>query len=380
MKFLLWGEQLFKTWEKHSKGSSHCAAVRNWDELTRSADWDGLVIDQSAFQSVASKIESLAKPVAVLVADGQTPTQSALAMPFSADFWERNSAAVLTSFTRFVNIRSENTALQKNIQSIGASQSQLADSTALLVQKLEQHIQIAAEIQKALLPSTLPKIPGVTLGARFFPSHGVGGDYYDVFEFGDKKRFGFLLADSQTHGMAAALLSALLKLRGEQIREDFQTAGDFLLALGQHVQSEVPVKAADLHLFYGILDRSSLTFRFATAGGLRPMIWRGGKLASLPVKNAPPLNDTALGSFPENEWSLEPGDYVALVTRGLEPIAAPKSMEAWIEDRIRKHDNWPDMQDIQNELAAVASDMSALTDDITLLQLTVDPRALYLKK
>jgi serine phosphatase RsbU (regulator of sigma subunit) len=133
-------------------------------------------------------------------------------------------------------------------------------------------------------------------------------------------------------------------------------------------------------LFYGILDRSSLTFRFATAGGLRPMIWRGGKLASLPVKNAPPLNDSALGSFPENEWSLEPGDYLVLVTRGLEPIAAPKSMEAWIEARIRKHDNWPDMQDIQNELAAVASDMSALTDDITLLQLTVDPRALYLKK
>jgi len=47
-------------------------------------------------------------------------------------------------------------------------------------QKMENELNIAREIQKGLLPRSLPAIPGLDLAALNISSKQVGGDYYDV--------------------------------------------------------------------------------------------------------------------------------------------------------------------------------------------------------
>jgi hypothetical protein len=59
-----------------------------------------------------------------------------------------------------------------------------ADRAALAVQTLTSQFDRAAgaALQRGLLPSALPAIPGLLMAARFVPGRGnVGGDWYDVF-------------------------------------------------------------------------------------------------------------------------------------------------------------------------------------------------------
>lgn len=381
MTLLLWGEQLKKAWEAKKSTprilpSPTIKCIDKWNDAT-STRWDLLVCTESEFAKIPAGA-SAGENFGIVAVIGAKNAKADLHLPES--LWNADCHAALGFLSTVAGTYLTKRSLEKTLRSLGESQEQLADSTALLVHKLEQHIQIAAEIQRSLLPATLPKIPGVSVSARFFPSHGLGGDYYDVFEFGDKKRFGFLLADSQTHGMAAALLSALLKIRIEQIREDFTTAGDFLVSLGKHILSEIPVKSADLHLLYGIFDRSSLEFRFASAGALRPVLFRSGRLSGGQVDAEGPLRDQPLETIPENEWKLEPGDYLMLASKGLDNLTAPNASESWIGEHLARHEQWPDLLDVQNEIAALANDSSRLTDDVTIIQLSIDPKTLYLKR
>ncbi len=49
-------------------------------------------------------------------------------------------------------------------------------------QRMEDELNIAREIQRGLLPSTLPKIPGYEIVAVNISSKQVGGDTYDVIQ------------------------------------------------------------------------------------------------------------------------------------------------------------------------------------------------------
>lgn len=382
MTVLLWGEQLKKTWEGLKKAKPvafSVALVQNAEEVRGQGRWVALLCPESELAKIPKELFQLGL-ICPLVQDSTTSGWQKDSLRLPLRFFTEEPLGLLALAAAHGSLLSQKRELDKTVHSLGKTQEFIADSTAQLVQKLEQHIQIAAEIQKSLLPTMLPKIAGVTLFAKFFPSHGLGGDYYDIFEFGDRKRYGFLLADSQTHGMAAALLSALLKIRIEQIREDFTSAGDFIVALGKHIQSEIPVKSADLHLFYGIFDRSSLDFRFASAGDLRPVLFRGGRLMSAETRAEGPLRAHPLTTLPENHWPLEPGDYLVLASKGLENLTSPQTPEAWLDTHLKRQDQWPDPIDIQNEIAALARDPSLLKDDVTMIQLCIEPKALYLKR
>ena len=72
----------------------------------------------------------------------------------------------------------------------------------------EQELRRAQEIQRSLLPETLPKIPGFELAAHYQTSARAGGDYYDFFQLEDGK-WGLFIADVSGHGTPAAVLMAI---------------------------------------------------------------------------------------------------------------------------------------------------------------------------
>src|SRR5215469_4358284 len=51
--------------------------------------------------------------------------------------------------------------------------------------RLEQELEMARAVQKSLLPTQLPTIPGFTLVADWRPARLVAGDFYDVFSVPD---------------------------------------------------------------------------------------------------------------------------------------------------------------------------------------------------
>jgi hypothetical protein len=77
-------------------------------------------------------------------------------------------------------------------------------------QRLEQEINIARDIQQALLPRNFRDYPHLSVAGCNFPCLSVGGDYFDVFPLSDN-RTAFLIADVSGKGLGAALLTTMLQ-------------------------------------------------------------------------------------------------------------------------------------------------------------------------
>jgi len=73
-------------------------------------------------------------------------------------------------------------------------------------QLYEQQRDIATVLQRTLLPSVLPEVPGARVAARYAPGGrgvDVGGDWYDVLELPDG-RTGLVIGDVEGHSAEAA--------------------------------------------------------------------------------------------------------------------------------------------------------------------------------
>lgn len=74
-------------------------------------------------------------------------------------------------------------------------------------ERLKREMELASEMQRMLIPQSLPSKPGYELSSIYKPQLGVGGDYFDFLEFDDGKIV-FCVGDISGKGMAAALLMA----------------------------------------------------------------------------------------------------------------------------------------------------------------------------
>lgn len=75
---------------------------------------------------------------------------------------------------------------------------------------LDHDLQIAREIQKVLLPSKPPQIPGFELRGINLPARTLSGDYFDFLEI-DEDHFGILIADVSGKGVPASLIMAMCR-------------------------------------------------------------------------------------------------------------------------------------------------------------------------
>jgi len=75
--------------------------------------------------------------------------------------------------------------------------------------RLEDDMRLASEIQRGLLPNSVPELPGWRFSGSNEPCRTVGGDYYDFVV--DADRVVFALGDVAGKGMGAALLMSVLR-------------------------------------------------------------------------------------------------------------------------------------------------------------------------
>ena len=188
-------------------------------------------------------------------------------------------------------------------------------------QRLEQEINIARDIQQALLPRNFRDYAHLSVTGCNFPCLSVGGDYFDVFPLGEN-RTAFLLADVSGKGLGAALVTTMLQgvLSGMTLGTDparlFKHLNRFLC---DHV--EIGRYAT---MFFGILDEKG-GLEYINAGHPSPILIR---------RNGNPDEAFTEGSFPvglvpEAEYAttcikLEPGDTLVLFSDGVTEAMDPR--------------------------------------------------------
>src|ERR1700688_3938090 len=186
-------------------------------------------------------------------------------------------------------------------------------------QRMEQEINIARDIQQALLPRDFRKFPHLAVSGINFPCLSVGGDYFDVFPLSDK-RTAFLIADVSGKGLGAALLTTMLQgaLSGMTLGTDparvFNHVNRFLCD-----HSEVGRYAT---MFFGILDEDG-HLEFINAGHPSPFLIRAGVAEEAFSEGSFPV-----GLVPEAEYTavclkLEPGDTLILFSDGVTEAMDP---------------------------------------------------------
>ncbi|OLC97883.1 MAG: hypothetical protein AUH86_06565, partial [Acidobacteria bacterium 13_1_40CM_4_58_4] len=186
-------------------------------------------------------------------------------------------------------------------------------------QRLEQEINIARDIQQALLPRNFPDNPNFAVAGINFPCLSVGGDYFDVFPLSDD-RTAFVIADVSGKGLGAAIVTTMLQgaLSGMTLGTDpgllFNNVNRFLCD-----HTEVGRYAT---VFFGILDRDG-HLEFINAGHPSPFLIRSGTAEEAFTEGSFPVGLVPEARYTAASLKLEPGDTLVLFTDGVTEAMDP---------------------------------------------------------
>lgn len=236
---------------------------------------------------------------------------------------------------------------------------------------LDREMRAVGEIQRSLLPASLPTIPGVELAASYETSQRAGGDYYDLFPVGGD-RWGLFIADVSGHGTPAAVMMAITHAVAHA-RPGEPAPPDVMLTYLNHALSSryTGETGAFVTAFYAVLDPKGRTLTYANAGHPPPRIFMPGIAAPLDGDAGLPLGVIAEETYALNEVALMPGSQLLLFTDGITE-AFSNSGEMFGMDRLdalgRRHVGSANdlVAAIGEELHAFAGDRPP-SDDRTLL-------------
>lgn len=128
-------------------------------------------------------------------------------------------------------------------------------------------LQLAAEVQKGLLPATPPSFPGLDIAGISLPSDEVGGDYFDYFSWpADDKCISLVIGDISGHGVDSALLMSSARACLRVCASQPGTLEDIVLALNRHLVNDVGDSGRFMTLFLLTIDRNRNTIEWIRAG------------------------------------------------------------------------------------------------------------------
>jgi PAS domain-containing protein/anti-sigma regulatory factor (Ser/Thr protein kinase) len=188
---------------------------------------------------------------------------------------------------------------------------------------LDAQHELAAMLQRSLLPRALPALPGGVAVARYLPATvglDVGGDWYDVIPLTDR-HVAFVIGDVQGHSAAAATIMGQIRTA---IRA-YAVEGHSPDVVISHANRLMAGMETDLFATcsYVAMDMEEGNTWFVRAGHLPPLLRDpDGGIRELEIEGGPPLGIVPDADFPMTTLGLAPGTVLTLLTDGLVESAA----------------------------------------------------------
>jgi serine phosphatase RsbU (regulator of sigma subunit) len=183
-------------------------------------------------------------------------------------------------------------------------------------QSLAEHHTAARVLQRSLIPTLPPSIPGLDIAGRYVPAEGdLGGDWYDVFALPDG-RVGFVMGDVLGHGLQPAVVMGRIRsaLRSYALIEP--SPARVLQMLDRKITHfETGTLATVL---FAVAEAPYDSFVISSAGHWPPLVADGRS----PAVAADVRSDTMLGLLPDRTRTdtvvpVPPGGSLCLFTDGL---------------------------------------------------------------
>jgi PAS domain S-box-containing protein len=197
-------------------------------------------------------------------------------------------------------------------------------------QQMEEELQMARELQVALLPRQFPTIPvgapphesALSFLSLYFPTGDVSGDFFSVFPVGEKAA-GVLICDVMGHGVRSALITGIIRGLVEEHAKLAADPGVLLTRINRALTVILEQAGTTMFAtcFYVVADVERAELRFANAGHPSALhVRRNG--ASAEKLDGEEARGPAMGIFssviyPTTTRSIAKGDLIMLFTDGL---------------------------------------------------------------
>lgn len=198
--------------------------------------------------------------------------------------------------------------------------------------QINREIEVAADIQKTLLPERMPVLKGAEVAAFSDAAKGVSGDYYDVFTLG-KGKTAVVICDVAGKGVPASLLMIMIRTIIRSISSPEKRADQIMTELNQAVTGRMGTdRFATISMI--ILDSERGMVSYANGAHHPLYILRGesGKYRMFDTEGLP-LGIDINASFGHKKIHVKTNDYLVLFTDGL-PEARNNDGEELGTDRL----------------------------------------------
>ncbi|MET9381664.1 SpoIIE family protein phosphatase [Streptomyces sp. NPDC002928] len=246
----------------------------------------------------------------------------------------------------------------------------------LIAQALERALlydakqQLAHGLQEALLPHSLPSLPGIVAAARYLPATRgmeIGGDFYDLVP--SQPLAAAVIGDVQGHNVTAAGLMGQIRTAVRAYTTVGQSPGELMGSTNRLLID----LGADLFAscLYLRLDPGRGRAVMARAGHPPPLLRRpDGRVRVLDLAGGPLLGIDASARYPTTEVDFAPGCVLVLYTDGLieSPGVDIEDALADLGERLALTGDQP-LDELADDLVRHYAAAEERIDDVALLLL-----------
>jgi sigma-B regulation protein RsbU (phosphoserine phosphatase) len=217
-----------------------------------------------------------------------------------------------------VRSRNEFGYLAETLRTVG---SKLGAARRQAVERLRiaQELEIAHEVQHSILPRVYPRAEAFEFAGAYRSAREVGGDYYDFIDF-DHRHLAFLVADVSGKSLPGMLVMLLTRDIIKRLARSVPEPASLLANLNRELMPNIR-KGMFVTMFFGVLDKETGVFRFASAGHNPLVVVRDNGAHELHRPKGYPLGMMAPRAFEERlesgQVQLAPGDWLIQFTDGV---------------------------------------------------------------
>ena len=215
----------------------------------------------------------------------------------------------------------------------------LEESYRLIAEKqseLDSEIHSASEFVRTLLPVSGEVAPGIQLGCEFLPSALLGGDLFQVAQWGEDY-LGLMVLDMSGHGIGPALraVSLSIQFKREHIASYFPSYDPGEIVTRLNAENPMTDQGEYFTIWVGVLQLSTSVLRYASGGHPGALLIRKeGPSVTLGGKTWP-VGFSPDETYETHSMTLSKGDRLYVFSDGIYEVINAKE-EIWGTSRLQE--------------------------------------------
>ncbi len=227
----------------------------------------------------------------------------------------------------------EDLILRANLVAAATNNLVVAQQLFLANMRIQKEVEHIATIQRALLPSAMPNVPGLRIAASYETFGQAGGDMYDFVPLGtrpeiihtlDDDRWAILIGDVSGHGPSAAVVMAMFHSILHAYPRKPHGPAELLVHVNRHLCAK-PIGDCFVTAFLAFFDPATRSLSYARAGHNPPLLTLPSAASPISLDS---IGDLPLGVMDDTQYheaslTLTSGQNLLLYTDGITEARNP---------------------------------------------------------